>query len=89
MGCGMSISANEARATKVEFGADSFSVTLLDGRILSVPKAWFPTLCDASAAQLDNYVLSGGGIGIHWDELDEDIFVPGLLLGTPSVKFTA
>lgn len=38
---------------------------------------------------LDNYVLSGGGIGIHWDELDEDIFVPGLLLGKPSVKFTA
>ncbi len=85
----MNISANEARATKVEFSENSFSVTLLDGRILSVPKAWFPILCEASDAQLNNYVLSGGGIGIHWDEIDEDIFVPGLLLGNAGVKLTA
>lgn len=85
----MNISPNEARATKVEFGADSFSVTLLDGRILSVPKVWFPALCEASDLQLSNYVLSGGGIGIHWDELDEDISVPGLLLGNASAKSIA
>jgi len=38
-----------------------------------------------SEAQLNNYVLSGGGIGIHWDEVEKDIFVPGLLLGKASL----
>lgn len=77
----MNISASEARAIKVEFTQDSFVVFLADGRTLSVPKTWFPPLCDATDEQLSNYIISGGGIGLHWDELDEDIYVPGLLLG--------
>ena len=85
----MNVSADDARAIKVTFSKDSFSVELLDGRILSVPKAWFPNLCEADDGQLEKYVLSGNGIGIHWDELDEDIFVPALLMGNKSTKQSA
>ena len=52
-----------------------------DGRMLAIPRIWFPRLDAATKEQLDNYELSGNGIGIHWDELDEDISVPNLLLG--------
>jgi hypothetical protein len=52
-----------------------------DGRMLSVPLAYFPRLLHASPDQREKYEISGGGTGIHWDELDEDISVEGLLLG--------
>ncbi len=48
-------------------------VKLADGRQLSVPLAYFPKLLNATQLQLENYVISGGGTGLHWDELDEDI----------------
>lgn len=47
-----------ARAKKVEFNKDCFIVSLFDGRVLSVPKTWFPSLCGASDEQLNNYILS-------------------------------
>jgi hypothetical protein len=77
----MSFSGNKAQATKLTFDKDAFSVYFADGRILAVPLAYFPRLMDASAKQLKKYELSGGGTGIHWDELDEDISVEGLLQG--------
>jgi hypothetical protein len=59
--------------------ADTLWVTLNDGRILGVPLAWFPRLLHASPDQLADYELSP--YGIHWDALDEDISVEGLLAG--------
>ena len=56
-------------------------VDLADGRRLGVPLAYFPRLLKASPEQRNRYELSGAGSGIHWDELDEDISVEGLLMG--------
>jgi hypothetical protein len=71
----------EALATSVSFDADNMWVQLTDGRQLGVPLAYFPRLAKASAAQRRKYLISGGGTGIHWDEIDEDISVPALLAG--------
>lgn len=68
-------------ATGVRFDADNMWIDLVDGRQLAVPLAYFPRLLHASQAQRARYEISGGGTGLHWDELDEDISVEGLLLG--------
>ena len=60
----------------------SIVVNLLDGRTISVPLVWFPRLSKADAKQLLNWELLGDGEGIHWPELDEDLSVAGLLMGT-------
>jgi hypothetical protein len=72
---------SEPRAERVAFSETDMTVELKDGRKLSVPLAYFPRLRHASIGDLKNYTLSGGGIGIHWDNLDEDISVEGLLMG--------
>ncbi len=72
---------SEPLARKVKFDADTFWVELNDGRQLGVPLAYFPRLLKATPAQRKKYIISGGGVGLHWDELDEDISVRGLLLG--------
>ena len=77
----MNTLTEEAAAAKVWFDDDNLWIQLYDGRQLAVPKVFFPRLLKASDKQLLGFELSGGGIGIHWDELDEDISVPGLLLG--------
>ena len=77
----MSTSKLEALAKKVTFDEDEMCVELVDGRKLLVPLAYFPRLANASAAQRKRYVISGGGVGLHWDSLDEDISVPALLTG--------
>lgn len=78
---GMSTLTLEALATSVRFDADNMWVLLSDGRQLGVPLAYFPRLAKASAAQRKKYIVSGGGVGLHWDDLDEDISVPALLAG--------
>ena len=60
----------------------SLIVDLLDGRSISAPLVWFPLLSKASAKQLSNWELLGDGEGIHWPEIDEDLSVAGLLIGT-------
>ncbi len=77
----MSTLTLEALATAVSFDADNMWVALSDGRQLGVPLAYFPRLAKASPAQRLKYLISGGGVGLHWDELDEDISVPALLTG--------
>jgi len=77
----MNIFPNHAQAIRLVLDENSFSVYLVDGRILSVPLAFFPRLLQADKQQREHYKFSGGGTGIHWDELDEDISVEGLLLG--------
>ncbi|MCX6573134.1 MAG: DUF2442 domain-containing protein [Candidatus Aminicenantes bacterium] len=52
---------------------------MMDGRVISVPLDWFPRLKKAKQAEREKYRLIGGGIGIHWPDLDEDVSVPGLL----------
>jgi hypothetical protein len=66
-------------ATKVEFDDDSIWVTLTDGRVLGVPLAWFPRLLRATPDQRNEVRISTRGL--HWEALDEDISVAGLLAG--------
>jgi hypothetical protein len=68
-------------ATHLRFDADVMWVELADGRQLGVPLAYFPRLLRASPEARERYTMSGGGTGVHWDDLDEDISVPALLMG--------
>src|SRR6266487_5037435 len=58
---------------------DELIVTLVDGRRVSAPLAWFPRLLRATPKQRANWRLIGRGIGIHWEDVDEDISVRSLL----------
>lgn len=69
----------DPRADKVWFDDVSIHVILADGRELSVPLEWFPSLRDATKEQREKYRLIGRGIGIHWEEIDEDLSIAGLL----------
>lgn len=69
----------EAMASKVWFDDDMMHVRLVDGREIGVPFEWFTKLRDATKEQRENWRLIGKGVGIHWDELDEDISVSALL----------
>jgi hypothetical protein len=71
--------AASALAVSVRFSNDMLYVQLSDGREVGVPLEWFPSLRDATADQRANWRLIGRGIGIHWEELDEDLSVEGLL----------
>ena len=71
-------------ATEVQVTEDELRVALSDGRTISVPLAWFPRLVHATTAERRNVRLIERGQGIHWQELDEDISVEGLLAGRPS-----
>ncbi len=66
-------------ATNVQFDDDMLNVQFSDGREIKVPLEWFPRLRDATREQRDNWRLIGKGVGIHWEDLDEDISVAGLL----------
>ena len=70
-----------ALAKSVEFDESMMRVTFTDGRVLSVPLAWFPVLRDAPPEQRAHYEIGGGGVGLHWPELDEDLSVAGLMAG--------
>ena len=72
----MSISA---RATKVRFDDDSMWVDLEDGRTVGVPLAWYPRLFRATPEQRDDLFISPSGL--HWEAIDEDISVAGILAG--------
>ena len=69
----------EPRAVDVRVTEDALVVRLADGRELSVPLAWFPKLQSAPAAAPQEWRLIGGGVGIHWPQVDEDLSVAGLL----------
>ena len=70
----------------VRFDADSMWVELSDGRTLGIPLAWFPRLLRATSAQRAQVELSR--VGLHWDEIDEDISIAGLLAGRGDVTRT-
>ena len=83
----MSTSALEIEIPLVEnvaISEDTLCVDLRDGRSISVPLAWYPRLSHASSPERKRWRLIGRGVGIHWEDLDEDISVEGLLAGRPS-----
>lgn len=73
------VSKTETLAVDVSCSRDAVSVTLSDGRVVSAPLVWFPRLADASSRDRSDWELIGGGIGIHWEAIDEDISVASLL----------
>jgi hypothetical protein len=79
----LATSADE-RVANVAFSEDCLSVLLMDGRTIGVPLAWYPRLLKATAAQRANWQIAGGGYGIHWPDIDEDLSTEGLLRGAPS-----
>ena len=84
----MSSSVVETRplAQDVTVAENELSVSLLDGRTITVPLAWYPRLLHASQAQLANWEILGNGEGIRWPDVDEDLSIAGLLRGTPAVE---
>jgi hypothetical protein len=70
-----------ALAKAVAFEGDMIQVAFTDGRVLSVPLVWFPVLLKATPEQRARYEIGGGGIGLHWPELDEDLSIAGLMAG--------
>jgi len=73
------VKRNPAKAVEVWFEEKKLLVRIEDGREIAVPLEWFPKLRDATPKQLNNWSFIGKGIGIHWEELDEDLSVEGLL----------
>ena len=71
-------------ALNVSLTDDTLSVDLNDGRSISVPIAWFPRLLHSTEQERNNWRLIGKGQGIHWEDVDEDISIEGLLAGKPS-----
>lgn len=78
---GMNTLATKAIATDVSFDSDNMWVQLADGRKLGVPLVYFPRLLHATPTQRKNYIISGGGAGLHWEDIDEDICVKSLIMG--------
>jgi hypothetical protein len=70
-----------ALAASLTFDGNMMHVALTDGRIIGVPLIWFPLLHAASPQQRERYEIGGGGVSLHWEELDEDLSVAGLMAG--------
>ena len=74
----------DGRVEAVYFTRDSLVVDLMDGRTISVPLTWYPKLLKASTKERSHWKICGGGYGIHWPEIDEDLSTEGLLRGAPA-----
>jgi Protein of unknown function (DUF2442) len=77
---------SDERVLDVQSTDDTLSVSLRDGRVITVPLVWYPRLLNATPAQRGNWTIAGGGYGIHWPDLDEDLSTDGLLRGAPAPK---
>jgi hypothetical protein len=76
----------DERVAEIKFTRNTLSVALRDGRTITVPLAWYPRLLNATAAQRKNWRVAGGGYGIHWPDVDEDLSTEGLLRGSPAPR---
>jgi hypothetical protein len=74
----------DERVSNVICSEDTLAVELMDGRSISVPLVWYPKLFNASQKERDNWEICGGGYGIHWLDIDEDLNTSGLLRGAPA-----
>ena len=81
---GILATAADERVEGVRIEGARLSVDLMDGRTISVPIAWYPRLASATDESLANWEIAGGGYGIHWPDLDEDLSTEGLLRGAPA-----
>jgi hypothetical protein len=81
-----SVEIREALATRVELSEHTLSLELADGRTIAAPLDWYPRLAHATAEERGSWRLIGGGRGVHWPEIDEDISVANLLAGQPSME---
>jgi hypothetical protein len=80
----ISAQAGDERVTDVRCDAERLIVDRADGRTIAVPLAWYPRLLHPTPTQRANWVKGGGGFGIHWPEVDEDLSLAGLLRGAPA-----
>ena len=80
----ISTKVTDERVLDVRFDDASLIVDLMDGRTISVPLAWYPRLLNATVVQRDKWEKAGGGYGIHWPDIDEDLSTEGLLRGVPA-----
>src|SRR5262245_19223121 len=85
-GMGILALAADERVVDVKFTKDTLSVDLRDGRTITVPLVWYPRLFNATVAQRKNWRVAGGGYGIHWPDIDEDLSTEGLLRGAPAPR---
>ncbi len=74
----------DERVLDVRFDEHSLIVDLMDGRTIAAPLAWYPRLLRATPHQREQWERAGGGYGIHWPEVDEDLSTEGLLRGAPA-----
>ncbi|MCY7273426.1 MAG: DUF2442 domain-containing protein [Phormidesmis sp. CAN_BIN44] len=82
----LAIRADE-RVKNVQFTEETIGVDLMDGRAIIVPLVWYPRLLKATPSQRENWRVAGGGYGIHWEEIDEDLSTAGMLRGAPAPNF--
>ncbi len=83
---GILVLKTDERVEAVYFTRDSLVVDLMDGRTISVPLTWYPKLLHATQQQRSHWEICGGGYGIHWPEVDEDLSTEGLLRGAPAPR---
>ena len=74
----------DERVSNVHFTKETISVDLMDGRTITVPLVWYPRLLNATTDQRSQWEVCSGGFGIHWEEIDEDLSMEGLLRGAPA-----
>lgn len=89
MSTGEDTLAADARVKAVSVTEHELVVRLMDGRTISVPLAWYPRLADATPDQRAHWEICGGGYGIHWPDLDEDLSTAGMLAGDPGSRRAA
>lgn len=80
----LAVEPNPSDVIDVAVTEDTLTVELSDGRSISVPIEWYPRLVHGTQEERNNWRIIGRGQGIHWESLDEDISVEGLLAGKPS-----
>ena len=79
----------DERVANVQCAADELQVTLMDGRTISAPLAWYPRLLQATKRQRKNWRTSAAGYGVHWPDVDDDLSTEGLLRGAPAPRDAA
>ena len=78
--------APDERVANVEVTDDTLTVALMDGRVISVPLVWYPRLLKATPEERNHWQKAGGGYGIYWPTIDEDLSTDGLLRGAPAPR---
>jgi hypothetical protein len=77
------------KVKSVSVGEDALTVELIDGRVISAPLIWYPTLIQATPKQLKNWKTCGAGSGVHWPLLDYRLSVEGILRGAREAESVA